>query len=391
MDDQSAESPRRITLGAVVDVADRTDLLETVSNDAVAQLSRSGGGSGYRDADNVLRSTGIETRYKLRAGRTVLSLATAALGRLQQVAGPKCLDQAVVLICHSHVSEDPAARIASGVSRWLLRRCRQMQGRVPAVSAANWGCSGFLRLLQEAVVLLETDSTLRRVVLLNVEAPELWHDASDRLFCGLISTAATATLVHRGAGIDVTRVQADDFPVPIHLRINPRPLFSIQRAGVRTFDGRQVTRTVMRMNPEPVFLAGIELMLDVLRAAQVNPASNPDGRTIVVPHQPSGKLLKALIDAARPEFPGVEFLTNLRNHGNCISATIPTMLARLPEVLALNGRASLRSGDRLVLLAAGICMDRMEDHLSAGFADLVWGNDLPTPSAATVRREPHVV
>ena len=98
----------------------------------------------------------------------------------------------------------------------------------------------------------------------------------------------------------------------------------------------------------------------------------PGQRVVVVPHQPSGKLLKALIAAARPEFPGFEFLNNLRLYGNTISASVPTILARLPEVLAANGSKPLRDGDHVILLAAGICMHNMADHMSAGHACLQW-------------------
>jgi 3-oxoacyl-[acyl-carrier-protein] synthase III len=126
------------------------------------------------------------------------------------------------------------------------------------------------------------------------------------------------------------------------------------------------------MNAEPVFLNGIELMLAGLRSAAASIDVQPDQRVVVVPHQPSGKLLKALLAAARVEFPGFEYLNNLKLFGNTISSSVPTVLARLPEVLDANHYAPLRDGDHVILLAAGICMEEIGDHMSSGHACLQW-------------------
>ena len=128
----------------------------------------------------------------------------------------------------------------------------------------------------------------------------------------------------------------------------------------------------MRMNAEPVFLNGIELMLGGLRTAASSIEVLPGQRVIVVPHQPSGKLLKALVAAARVEFPDFEYLNNLKTYGNTISSSVPTILSRLSHVLEANGLQPPREGDHIILLAAGICMEEIGDHMSAGHACLQW-------------------
>ena len=85
----------------------------------------------------------------------------------------------------------------------------------------------------------------------------------------------------------------------------------------------------MRMSAEPVFLNGIELMLAGLRTAASSIEVLPGQRVIVVPHQPSGKLLKALVAAARVEFPGFEYLNNLKNYGNTISSSEKEVSTRM--------------------------------------------------------------
>ena len=90
-------------------------------------------------------------------------------------------------------------------------------------------------------------------------------------------------------------------------------------------------------------------------------------------------LLKALIAAARLEYPEFEFLNNLNEFGNTISAAVPTIMARLPQVLAQNGRRPIHAGDLIILLAAGICMHEIADHMSAGHACIEWvSNEVPT-------------
>ena len=113
-------------------------------------------------------------------------------------------------------------------------------------------------------------------------------------------------------------------------------------------------------------------MLDNLRAALLSIEHSPGQRVVVAPHQPSGKLLKALIAAAKTEFPEIEFLNNLEFYGNTISSSVPTLVSRLDEVMASNELAPLRNGDHLILLAAGICMNEISDHMSAGHACLRW-------------------
>ena len=137
----------------------------------------------------------------------------------------------------------------------------------------------------------------------------------------------------------------------------------------------------MRMNAEAVFLNGIELMLNCLRTTVIAATELQNRRVIVVPHQPSGKLLKALIAAAKTEFPGFEFLNNLRDYGNMISAGIPLILSRLPEVLEANGRKPPESGDMVILLGAGICMEDIAEQMTAGCACLEWS---PLPAMAGV-------
>jgi 3-oxoacyl-[acyl-carrier-protein] synthase III len=86
------------------------------------------------------------------------------------------------------------------VSDWRLSCQRDLNCLPAGLLAFNFGCSGFLKLLHEAVIHLVGDDNLSRIALLNIETPETWHDSSDRLFCGIVAAGATAMVSGTGAG-----------------------------------------------------------------------------------------------------------------------------------------------------------------------------------------------
>lgn len=368
----------RVGLSAVVDVFDHEYLFEEIDNHQILHLSRLNGEPGFANVENIRRSTGVSVRRLLAEDTSALDVADALCRRLQSVSGTSMCDFSGILLCHSSTDSTACIRLAMD----LTNRFRLPVG---AILPVNHGCSGFLKLLQEGAILLDQAAPGSRVALLSVETPETWHDASDRLFCGIVSAGATAAVLEHDAGLPLSVVRSDDFEIPPDRRINDRPLFHKDTTKVYSFRGQPLTRTVMRMNPEPVFLNAIELMLNSLRAAMVSIDPRPGNRIIVAPHQPSGKLLRALVAAAMIEYPDIEFLNNLDRYGNMISSSVPTLLSRLPEVLKANELPPLRDGDFLILLAAGICMNQIEHHMSGGHACLQWQNNVLNQSLANAK------
>lgn len=361
------DTSHAVGLSAVVDVFDQNDLFDAVGNEAVLALSQLGGKKGFSDIRAIRKSTGIRFRRILRDGIRPIDLAVSVCRRLEQVSEVSLSDFTHILLCHSHTDPEACQRLG----RQLADNLGLPAGRV---TAFNFGCSGFLKLVSEGTALLDGCPQNSRVALISVETPEFWHDGADRLFCGIVSAGATAAVLEVGRGLPLNVVRSDDFSIPTERRPNPDPLFRMETTDGYDFRGQLCHRTVMRMNPEPVFLNGIELMLDNLRSALLSIECLPGERIVVAPHQPSGKLLKALIAAARTEFPELEFLNNLEFFGNTISSSVPTLVSRLDEVLTRNKLAPLKDGDHLILLAAGICMAEIADHMSAGHVCLQWQN-----------------
>ena len=204
---------------------------------------------------------------------------------------------------------------------------RQARHPLPPVHAINAGCSGFLQQLQLACH-VPHNSRHSRTLLLNIETPEHWHCAADRAFCGLVSAAATATIIDQQRGRPIHWLQTADLPVPDSHLLEPGPLFHTETTDSVTFRGAAQSRHIMRMHGEAVFVHAIELMLHAVKNAwQLLPPSSP---VTLIPHQPSGKLLRTFAAALQSELPQIEVLSNLEYSGNTISATIPELLACLP-------------------------------------------------------------
>ena len=370
-----------IGISNVVDVFDQHDLFDLLNDDYVLELSRLGGADGFPGLSSIRKSTGIRARRILREGITVNDLAVRLCERLEYDARADLRDCHSILLCHSHTDNDACHRLARSIESSLA---------LPngLVTPFNYGCTGFLKLLQDASVEFENVPPGARIALLSIETPEFWHDGSDRLFCGLVSAGAIGAILEHGGRMPLDRIAADDFYIPPVRRPNSDPLFHTDDVEVFSFRGKPCRRTVMRMNPESVFINAIELMLSNLRAAMDSFELQPNERVVVIPHQPSAKLLKALVATGRPEFPDVEFLNNLSDYGNVISASVPTVLSRLDEVLEQNGRAPMNDGDHLILVAAGICMADIANQMSAGFAHIRWAPVMSTIQQAAAVAPP---
>jgi 3-oxoacyl-[acyl-carrier-protein] synthase-3 len=366
-----------LRLGPAVSLCHRSDLFETLENERVVELSGQTGAGGFASPAAVLRATGVARRHILKPDVTPFDVAQELLHHLTNSTGWQPGDFSHIFLCHSHAIPDAAAQLAT-------RLCANLPREMPAITPFNSGCTGFLQLLSFATRFLQTHVNASRVLLLNVETPDLWHCSADRLFCGIVGGGATATVLQRSPTnppalkspqpvmLALQDIHVQDLPVGHSAHVTSTPLFFREMGPVFSFHGQPTTGTIMRMNAESVFLHGIELMLQALRNAVSRCPVRPGQRVLVIPHQPSGKLLRALIAAAKQQFPGFHFVNNLLNHGNTISSTIPLVLAHLQDVLNQQGLEPPAPGDRLILMASGICMERMADTMATGLATFDW-------------------
>jgi len=337
-------------LAETISLSSRTDLFEMLDNQRICELSGLNS-AGFPSAAAVLRSTGVSSRRILHTGIQPLDLVTALENALDSQNLGRFTDFHAILLCHSHT--DPAAVLHLAHSL----KYRTTQRQLPDIHTFNSGCTGFLQQLQQARQLLQHTAADGRILVLNIETPESWHCAGDRAFCGIVGASATATIIKKQGGRPITWLQNSHTQVPDSHLLQPGPLFYTEFTRTISFRGQTQHRCVMRMHGEAVFVHGIELMLQAVRQAHQNNTANTP--VTLIPHQPSGKLLRAFTAALHAELPHISVLSNLQHSGNTISATIPELLASHPTLHQLNPHP-------LILAASGICMPQMHNHMSFG-------------------------
>jgi 3-oxoacyl-[acyl-carrier-protein] synthase III len=352
----------QLALTDFVDVCDRQDLFEKLDNERVLELSRLGGG-GFSGLSVLRRSTGIDCRRILRPGIAPIDVAISVAEELRKQVGFDFADCPAVLVCHSHVDNDRATELAADLAEHLGLPADRVKGY-------NLGCAGFVKLIKDGAKIAEEAGPGKHVPLLSVEVPEQWHDAADKAFCGIVSAGAAGTTIWQGPGHKLLAFDACEVSIPEDKRNDGRDLFTKDLCEGFDFRGMPLTREVMHMDGESVFLNGVELMLSACHEALT--AVDDPGRLVVVPHQPSGKLLKTLIATAKLELPELRFVNNLPGFGNMLSSAIPVALSKIDEVADCNEIEPIRSGDIVILTAAGICMAKRADHMMRGFATLAW-------------------
>ncbi len=353
-----------ISFTEFVDLSDRSELFEILDNSRILELSQMGGGEGFRSPQSIERSTGVETRRVLKLGVDALDIGVAVAERLQESVGFDWKDCPAVGLCHSHVESKNARRLSRQIANHLGIAERKF-------FSLNHGCAGFVELTRQAAGRLTELPDGVHVPLLTVETPDDWHDAADKAFCGIVSVGATGTTLWKGPGHTLLHAKTRDVQVPQEKRNNGTPLFHPEVRSGFDFQGEARFKLVMTMDGGAVFSNGAEIMLDACRRSH-NEVAPLGRRMIVVPHQPSGKMLRALIATGGLEMQNVDFLNNLRHYGNMISSSIPAALARLSDVTLENGFEPVEEGDVIILAVAGICMARPSDHFSKGRAALIW-------------------
>lgn len=360
----SAATEHHACLAETISLSSRCDLFEILDNHRICELSQlhphsSSTTSGFPSAAAVLRSTGVFTRRILQPDIQPLDLAIALTHTLDQQNLGRLPDFHATLLCHSHTDPSAVTRLASQLQQHARLTCQHSCD----IRTFNAGCTGFLQQLQLACQLLHTSPADSRILLLNVETPELWHCAADRAFCGIVGAAATATIIRKHGGRPITWLRTAHTPVPPSHLLQPAPLFRTEQTRTISFRGQTQHRCVMRMHGEAVFVHGIELMLQAVREACHSSHVAANAPATLIPHQPSGKLLRAFTAALHSELPQLHVLSNLEHSGNTISATIP-------ELLASQHNLNTPTAPPIILAASGICMPHMQDHMSFGSAFL---------------------
>jgi 3-oxoacyl-[acyl-carrier-protein] synthase-3 len=284
--------------------------------------------------DEWVRSrTGIERRYVLSSGESLIEIAATAAESALARAGLKPTELDAIVV--GTVSSD------FGFPSFAC----QLQHRlgvdgIPAFDVAA-ACSGFVYALSVA------DASMRagdyaRVLVMGADALSTMVDWDDR---------ATAVLFGDGAGAAVMVSEKSNRGVLSSLLRSAGAywdLLYVRNRGIQTTMDAEVRRpneNAIRMKGPELFKIAVKSMEEVSRKVAERAAVALEDVALIVPHQANLRIINAV--AQRLGLGPDKVFTNVDRYGNTSAASVPIAL---DEALAA-GR--IRDGDLVMLNACG--------------------------------------
>lgn len=275
-----------------------------------------------REAADIVKLTGIESRRWVVPGETVFSLAAGAARKLldeQQLS----IDDIDLVIAATGTPDVITPSLASRVADAMTNGTR---ANLPTYDI-NAACSGYLYALANARDYV-TNHPQARVLVLTSEVLSPLLDQNDFNTAVLFADAATASLVQAANG---DRAPLFTYAQPtIAGAPEPGDLLSVPRAG----------EGYIKMNGREVFADAVRAMTATLTSACAAEGISMDDIDLMVPHQANQRIIDAI--ARRSGRPAHSII---RTMGNTSSSTIPMAL--------MDALQTTTPGQRLGLVAFG--------------------------------------
>lgn len=342
--------------------AHERDLFEHLCNDQIAALTG-------MEPKRILQSTGMDSRYIMRKEKHPIDLARRAIQRFLEQS--KIASDQIGGLALSHTAYDKSItqEMADVVAR-------EQHLPLENVLARSYGCAGFPDIIQAAAPLVRRLSPEQHCLVLNIETPQRNKDARDKFATPIFAAGATATSLWKGPGHTVLFADVDDI-VPTNNPGNEK-FFTMTEEPAQDYWGGVEVRIISHMNGNLVYTNGLETIERAARESleRVLAMGCLDRRIVVVPHQPNGKMVKMFVDVDGPAMEkenagkvrSVEWVNGMNGMGNTISATIPSVLARVNSLLKIPPQKD----DIVLIPAAGICIADPEDKMSVGRGAMIW-------------------
>jgi 2-oxoisovalerate dehydrogenase E1 component len=284
-----------------------------------------------KTSDDIVRTTGIESRCRAGDGEDAVELAVRAASALFDRCGRELAkDIGLVILSTSSVGEVSPSAACHVAGR--LAACG-IPLESPAAVDILAACSGFLYGLRMAHDFIQS-SPGKLVLLVTAEylSPLLdEHDFSTHILFG---DAATAVLV--GAGGSLPAAPFSVAPPIVRAKPDTRRVLTAQPIG---------TGGHIEMDGQRVFREAVRSMTSVTRDCCREAGVPLDEVAFVVPHQANQRILDA-VGAALGVSPE-RVATNIATTGNTSSSSIPLLL----HDLELENR--FRAGDNVCLCSFG--------------------------------------
>jgi 2-oxoisovalerate dehydrogenase E1 component len=293
-----------------------------ISNDELLTPHR-GVMSSSHTTDDIVRLTGIESRPWVASDEDAVNLAVRACWELLDREGiqPTDLD---VLIC----STTSPTRVAPSMACLVLNElARGKSGALSQAYDIHAACSGYLYALQSGYDYLQSDPN-GRVLVVTTEVMSPLLDPGDFDTVVLFGDAASATMLYGENHLAKSRVR-------LH-----RPELSTKGDIEAALSVPLPNSGFIQMKGHRVFSEAVRAMIFSLNRACQREGIDVGNLDLIVPHQANQRILDAIQSRVEPRV-----FSNIRNHGNTSSSSIPLCLSEiLPES---------RQGDQLGLCAFG--------------------------------------
>ena len=292
-------------------------------------LERNGGREYIREAPNgmtsedIVRRTGIQHRHWVNDSEDAISLAVQASWRVLDREGliPSDLD---LVICSttSPISVTPsmACKVLSGLSGGSAETMAQAYD-------INAACSGYLYALQAGYDYLQSQPD-GRVLVVTAEVLSPLLDPSDFDTAILFGDAASASVLYGETHFDKSNGRL------------LRPDLSAKGDDDDTLNVPFTRDGYIQMKGRKVFTEAVRSMVASLNRVCERESIAVNDLRMVVPHQANQRIIDAIENRV-----GIQVYSNIGQHGNTSSTSIPLCLDEL--------QPSLKKGDRLGLCAFG--------------------------------------
>jgi 2-oxoisovalerate dehydrogenase E1 component len=275
--------------------------------------------------DDIVKRTGIETRRWLGEGEDALTLATDACRKALEASG-LTIDDIDTIICSTGTPLMATPSMATMI-HYKLAGDRDTDCGAFDISAA---CSGYIYGLQIAYDHLQNEPGAR-ILLVTAEALTPKLDTSDPSTAPVFADAATASII-------VGTEHSADAQYKIL-----RPVLGSQGEPGSILTVPSSNDKSIVMDGPVVYQAAVRSMIVMLKRACHQAHVHAEDLDLIVPHQANQRIINAV--RQRMKVDSSKVYSNIRDHGNTSSCTIPICLSELA------GKRS--KGDMLGLTAFG--------------------------------------
>lgn len=279
-------------------------------------------------AADVVKMTGVRTRYWVDAGTTTSDLCARAAERLLEATGWE-RDSVDGII---FVSQTPDYRLPA-TACILQDRLGLRPGTIGL--DISLGCSGYLYGLWLAMTTIQTGAA-KRLLLLVGDTSSIMNDPEDRSTALLFGDAGTATAVEASEDpadratfmLGTNGVGAESLIVPKGaFRSCPNPKFTDFKGDTLYMDGGEVFNFTLKAVPP--------LIRETIEAA----GRTVDDYDLFLLHQANAFMIRHL--AKKGKLPPEKVPINIDRYGNTSSATLPLLLSDDAAGLLTGGSAEL--------------------------------------------------